>query len=368
MMKRLMGLFFSETADPWTLLPEEIARKHICFIQGDFPSSVNVQPAPAVEGDFASTNPRFFYLSGQGGLVAGTSGTIIGRFGWVTDQFIDNDNAPSIVNSFAGNSAGVPNSGINVLPAGIVPRVQQGLITQYLQSSGMTIAAGFMVTLMTSGDIWVRNAGTNNALVGQACFANFADGRALFGTYGTIGVTGLNGASMTGSIGPQSVTFTGAIQGNVLTATGTASGFIAVGSTISGGTGITANTVIVGQLSGTSGSAGGATYALNIPQQSVGAALLTATYGLMTIGTVGSGTLAVGDILTSTGGTALNTGTYITQLGTGTGGLGTYYVNNSQTAGTETITVQTSIQTKWVAASAGKPGELIKISAAQNPI
>ena len=367
MFKRLMGTFLSDTADLVALLPERLARAKINFVQGDFPSSVNVQPAPAVEGDFASTNPRFFYLAGQGGLVAGSAGAIVGRFGWVTDQYIDNDNAPAIVNSFAGNSAGVPNSGIPVLPAGIIPRNQQGLITQYLQSSGMTIAAGFMVSLMTSGDIWVRNAGTTNAFVGQACFANFADGRALFGTYGTIGATGLNSASMTGSIGPQSVTFTGAISGNVLTATGTASGFIAVGSTLSGGTGIASNTTIVAQLSGVTGSAGGATYALNIPQQSVGAALLTATYGLLTIGTVGSGSLGVGSILTATG-TALNTGTQISQLGTGTGGVGTYYLNSSQTVSTETITVQTSIQTKWVAASAGKPGELIKISAAQNPI
>jgi hypothetical protein len=364
MLKRLMGQFFAETADPCTLYPDEIASSKICFIQGDFPSQVNVQPAPAVEGDWASTNPRTMYLSGPGGLVCGNAGVIIGRFAWVTDQFLDGDNAPAVVNSFAGNAMGVTTSSAVQLPVGVVPRVQQGLIQTYLTSSGMTIAAGYMVSIMSSGDIWMRNAGTTNALVGQAAYANFADGRALFGAYGTVGVSSIGGATMTGSIGPASVTVTGSITGNVLTTSGTASGWIAVGSFLSGGTGITSGTQIVAQLSGVSGSAGGATYALSIPQQSIGAALFTLSYGVFTVATVVSGTVGVGDIISSSGGTSLTAGTMVTQLGTGAGGVGTYYVQFSQTAGTETITVQTNVMTKFVAASSGKPGELIKITSA----
>ncbi len=45
-------------------------------------------------------------------------------------------------------------------------------------------------------------------------------------------------------------------------------------------------------------------------------------------GTEASGAIGVGDVLSS--GTAITTGTVITQLGTGTGGTGTYYVDPSQ--------------------------------------
>jgi hypothetical protein len=50
---------------------------------------------------------------------------------------------------------------------------------------------------------------------------------------------------------------------------------------------------------------------------------------------VGSGTLSVGQTLAGTGVTAA---TMITGLGTGTGGIGTYYVQTSQTVASETIT------------------------------
>jgi hypothetical protein len=55
----------------------------------------------------------------------------------------------------------------------------------------------------------------------------------------------------------------------------------------------------------------------------------------MTVTSVGSGTLAVGQTLTGSGVTA---NTMITGLGTGTGGMGTYYVDFTQTVGSEAIT------------------------------
>ena len=56
----------------------------------------------------------------------------------------------------------------------------------------------------------------------------------------------------------------------------------------------------------------------------------------LTISAVTSGSLQVGDVILGTGVTAATT---ITALGTGTGGTGTYTVNNSQTVASETITV-----------------------------
>ena len=55
----------------------------------------------------------------------------------------------------------------------------------------------------------------------------------------------------------------------------------------------------------------------------------------LTVSAVSSGTLAVGDFINGAGVTG---GTYITALGTGSGGVGTYTVNTSQTVSSTTIT------------------------------
>lgn len=55
----------------------------------------------------------------------------------------------------------------------------------------------------------------------------------------------------------------------------------------------------------------------------------------LTVSAVASGTLAVGHFINGTGVTG---GTYITALGTGTGGVGSYTVNQSQTVASTTIT------------------------------
>jgi len=56
----------------------------------------------------------------------------------------------------------------------------------------------------------------------------------------------------------------------------------------------------------------------------------------MTVTAVASGTIAVGQVIAGTGVTA---GTTITALGTGTGGVGTYTVNVSQTVTSTAITI-----------------------------
>jgi microcystin-dependent protein len=55
----------------------------------------------------------------------------------------------------------------------------------------------------------------------------------------------------------------------------------------------------------------------------------------LTVTLVGSGTLAVGQVITGTG---ISANTRITALGTGTGGVGTYTVNISQLVASTTIT------------------------------
>jgi hypothetical protein len=80
----------------------------------------------------------------------------------------------------------------------------------------------------------------------------------------------------------------------------------------------------------------------------------------LTVTVVGSGTLAVGQRITGTGITAE---TYITGLGTGTGGTGTYTINNSQTFASGDIVASSSVETDYCVVVGGANGELIKISA-----
>lgn len=317
-----------------------------------FPSQVNVQPAPAVAGDFADTNPRSTVNAGPGGLVAGSSGVTVGRFAWVSATTIDSDSAPATVNNFGSG-----------MPTGFVHREQQGLITTYLAESGMVVPAGFPITLFNGGGFFVKNDGTGSAQVGQYAFANFADGRVTFGAGSQANIgTGNNGgtASITGSIGPQAATFTGSISGNVLTVSVLTTGTIVVGGTLSGtgGGGVVAGSQIVSQLTGTPGGVG--TYALSIPEQTVTSTALSEASGLLTVAAV-TGTIGVGMTLTGTASGMVPT--VVTALGTGSGGTGTYVVAATQTiALNSTISGQSNVQTKFIAMSAGLAGELVKIT------
>ena len=124
-----------------------------------FQSSVNLQPAPAVPGDFASANPRSSVDAGQGGLVAGAAGLACGLFAWVD----------TATNSLASNSGGGA-------PTGFVHREQIATITTYLAESGNLIQPGMPVTLFSMGDFWVRNAGASAVAIMQKAFANLTNG------------------------------------------------------------------------------------------------------------------------------------------------------------------------------------------------
>lgn len=70
----------------------------------------------------------------------------------------------------------------------------------------------------------------------------------------------------------------------------------------------------------------------------------------LTVTAVASGTLAVGDFINGTG---MTSGTYITALGTGSGGTGTYTVNQTQTVSSTTITALGKNKTPINTSSAG---------------
>lgn len=305
-----------------------------------FQTQVNTQPAIAVAGDFSDVNPRYTVDAGPGGLVAGVS-LFVGRFAWATPP-TDADGFPAVCNS---NGSGPV--------TGFLGRNQQGLFLQYLQEATMQVAPGFPMFLYSGGGFWVVNSGASEATIGMKAYANYANGLASFAVTAS---PSAGGVATTSTIAAGTASVTGSIADNILTVTAVGSGVIVSGGTLSG-SGVASGTMVQSQISGTTGGVG--TYFVNIPEQTVASTTISETYGTFTAVAISSGAFAVGDILSGSGVTA---GTYITALGTGTGGIGTYIVSPTQTVSSTTITGTANVETKWIAMSRGAPGELVKIS------
>ena len=313
-----------------------------------YQSQVNTVPGVAVVGDSATMNPKQTALAGPGGFVAGSSGVSVGLWAWASYQGIDPDNAPTIVNNFGPGA-----------PTGIICREQQGLNTTYLSDASQLIPTGFGVTVFAVVDTFVTNNGTTAAIRGQKCYANLANGQSSFAATGAAG-----SASISAAIAVGNGSVTGYVIGNVLTVVSLLSGTVAIGSLVAGtigGSGVTAGSFIVSQLSGSANGTG--TYALNTGEQSVGGTgggTLTLTFGILTVGTLTSGQIYLNGSLSAAG---VSANTIVTQDVSGTAAGSVWYVTNTQTvsAGT-TITVGQTVETNYYALSAGQIGELIKIS------
>lgn len=220
-----------------------------------FQTSVNVQPAPGIEGDFCSANPWFSMLAGEQALVTGPAGVTVGRFGFASALGVVTNNNPG---------------GARV---GFIGRDNLSLIPGYLGGYTMATPAGYEVTLLDGADLFMRFAA--GATIGQKVFANYADGTPVAGTAG---------GSITGATG------TGSIAGTTLTVTGTPTGVLAVGMPISG-TGVAAGTVITALGTGTGGAG---TYTVS-PSQTVSSTALTLAGGVETRWFVDS-TAAAGEV------------------------------------------------------------------------
>lgn len=296
-----------------------------------FQKQVNLTPAPAVAGDFASSNPRATVLAGPGGLVAGVGGVTVGKFAWV-----DTDGVTVRSRGTAAKA-----------PSGFVHREQQGLIQQYLGEASMNIPIGFPVILHNEGDFWAVNGGAGAFAVGDAVYANYADG--------TVAQSAATNATATGSMG---ATFTASGSGTNLTVTAV-TGVLTVGETLSG-TGIPAGTTIVSQTSGTTGGAG---VYVTSAATTISAATATSFGNVLTVTAVASGSLDIGESVTGTG---IPAGAVLaSQISGATGGVGVYALSVPATAYAASTTV-TSVggvaATGWKAQSAAAVGELVKIS------
>jgi hypothetical protein len=142
-----------------------------------------------------------------------------------------------------------------------------------------------------------------------------------------------------GSIAPVSVSFTGSINYGNLTVSTLSSGSIQIGSLISG-PGIPAGAQITSQLSGTPNGVG--VYGLFVREGVISSETMTESYGVLTVGAVSSGTVAVGQQVTNGArgsGNNILAHTAIEANLSGSGAGSTWVVDLAQTVAAENMTM-----------------------------
>jgi hypothetical protein len=201
-----------------------------------------------------------------------------------------------------------------------------------------TLSGGDVMVAVCGPDVYALTSSYITTKVGQ-----------LNSSTGIVGITdnGVNVYIVDGTnrytwriSSPSSAVFTGSISGTTLTVTAITNGTIAINQALFG-VGVSQETVITALGTGTGGIG---TYTINNSQTvssqqmnstAVGAVVTGSISGTtLTVTAVTSGTLYLGQTIE---GSTVTNQTIITAFGTGTGGAGTYTVNNSQTVTSRTL-------------------------------
>jgi len=215
----------------------------------------------------------------------------------------------------------------------------QAILPNQQEVRGMrTLSGGTKMLVVCGPYVYVFNNVLTPTMIGQL---NTSTGRV------TISDNGINAYIVDGTYRytwristVSAAVFTGSVAGTTLTVSSVKSGILAVGQNLFA-VGSLQETVITALGTGTGGTG---TYTLGLSQtiassqmytSSAGAVVTAAITGTtLTVASVTSGTLYVGQTIQGAG---ITSQTIITALGTGTGGAGTYTVNNSQTIASITM-------------------------------
>jgi hypothetical protein len=149
-----------------------------------FQTAINLQQAPATNGDFATNNPRSSAPSDQAAYVAGSAGIIVSRFCWIDPLDLT---GRSVISSGTGK------------PLGFIARTEQALITTYLSEFGNTVPGGFGVTVYQKGDYYIL-VNVQAAVRGYKAFANNTTGIMQPAPTGTV-IAGYTETDYTISVG-----------------------------------------------------------------------------------------------------------------------------------------------------------------------
>lgn len=239
-----------------------------------FQGVVNTVQAPAVAGDFASTNPFASVLAGPGALVAPAGGLLVGNFFWV------------------GPNGQTSQSYVAGYQIAFLGRNQQALIVNYLGVATELVPSGFMVTGFNAGDFWANFPA--GATVGNNVYADPNDGTPLAGASAPTLGTGTATAGFSGTATLNSTT--------TLNVTAATHGVISPGDVVADSTtagNIPAGTTIVAQLTGIAGGVGTYQMSAAASASAVGDTVVTtSTYALVTA--IANGAFNSGDVFTGT--------------------------------------------------------------------
>lgn len=295
------------------------------FTNDGFPRNVNLQPAPALAGDFAGNNPRCGTPSPPGGYTCVPEGVVVGKFAW------GRYSTGLVSNYFQAEGL-----------LGIVHREQQALVQDFLDYDNEQVLRGFPLSIMAQGDFWLRFAGA--AVPGQTVYANAQTGEAVAAAAGQ---------------STQSIGFTATLSAaGLLTVSVAGTGNIAVGMTVVG-VGVPPGTFVLSLGTGTGGTG---TY--NLSQGVVGGltsrvmsafgliatpwrvatevkvdAVVTASIaidGTMTVSAVSSGVLEAGQYVS--GVNIRNPARLLFQVSGTPGGVGVYRVSQLAVSASATVT------------------------------
>lgn len=278
------------------------------------PASQFVQVTPSVLG--AGGNP----LALNGLLLTNSYRVPIG-------QILSFPSALAVAAYFGSTSAeaaaatiyflGFDNS--NIKPGAIYfTQYNQNAVGSWLQGgniSSLTIPQ--LQALSGTLTLSIDGATVTSASINLATAVSFSTAAALIQT-GFNHYDGITAATSTIAAGTATNATASSIAGNILTVGGTVTGAFVVGGVLSG-TGVTAGTEILNQLTGTVGGAG--TYTVSIVQ-TVASTTITQSYGVLTVVAMTSGYLAPGQIIS--GGTTAAGTKIVSQLTGTSGGAGTY--------------------------------------------
>jgi hypothetical protein len=262
---------------------------------------------------------------------------------------------------------------------------QQGLVTSPLTYITANISgSGTGSTWQTSVNFAVSSTtitGTQNAITLGSTTGMVVGEPIVFSGTGFGGISSGTTYYITEIISATQLSISGAYAGaNTTLSTATGSMTVVAGGSFGGlnsgstyyitgiqGSNVTVSTSFGGSNASVSNAAGawtssagasmgtgvtsGTTYYIQATNSATASMLTSSISGyVLTVGTVGSGTITVGMVLTGTG---VVTGTYITQNISGSGAGSTWYVSTSQTVASTTITGTASTITVGLAPSSG---------------
>jgi hypothetical protein len=215
-----------------------------------FQAVINREPALAVEGDFASTNPRASIPPVIGGAFKVAPGQTV-RVGYFAFANV----LTGLVYSSLAGAGGAANAIVGFVAR--QPNEPSAMITAFLGESVMVLQDGREVTLFRSGDFYVQLPGADP---GEGIFALATTGAPSLVDDATTENTGWVAGSTAKVNAVSDANTTIAANTGIMTLSAPASGVYEVGQRVTG-VGVPAYTYIERQLTGAAGVAG--TYQTN---------------------------------------------------------------------------------------------------------